>query len=189
MTILLSFSGKIGSGKDFLVKNVVIPFLKKNNKSYVVLSFANYLKQKLYTEYNVEYDKLYITKDEPTRKLLQKVGDEMRQRDINIFTKSVYINILNSLDFYDVIILSDTRFINEKKFLEGLNDIKTYTINIVSPNRTLNKMKSENSVHLKDHKSETELDNEMFNLILKNDYEDKDYEIVLYYFLDKVLQG
>lgn len=172
MSLLLSFSGKIGSGKDYIITNFIIPYLKQHKKSYIILSFANYLKQKLYIEHNVDYNKLYIHKDEDTRKLLQMVGDELRQKDKDVFIKSVYVQILNSLSNYDVIILSDTRFKNEKMFLETLKEIKTITVKIVSPNRTKDKMTKENSIHLQNHRSETELDDEKFDYVLNNDYQD-----------------
>lgn len=186
MSIVLSFSGKIGSGKDYIIKNVVIPYLKQKRISYIVLSFATYLKQKLFTEYNKEYSKLYIEKDKDTRKLLQMVGDEMRQKDKDIFTKSMHVSILTSLEFYDVIIVSDTRFKNEKSFLEGLSFIPVYTLRINAPGRTLDKLKKENSGELKEHRSETELDEERFDLIVENDYHDKRMEITMGEFLDSL---
>ena len=42
--LLVGFSGKIGSGKDYVAKNIFLPLLEKKQKiKYAILAFADSL--------------------------------------------------------------------------------------------------------------------------------------------------
>jgi hypothetical protein len=81
-TMIIGFSGKIGSGKDYVSKNIFLPILKNNikNINYLFLAFADPLKQECSLRYGCEYNKLYKDKDLFTRKSLQDVGTEFREK-------------------------------------------------------------------------------------------------------------
>jgi len=60
--MIIGFSGKIGSGKDYVSKNIFLPILKNNikNINYLFFSiFADPLKQECSLRYGCEYNKIY----------------------------------------------------------------------------------------------------------------------------------
>ena len=86
---MLGFSGKIGSGKDDFTKNVFLPLLEKKFKvKYIILAFADSLKQECALRYGYNYDKLYNNKDTLVRERLKLIGDEYRSK----YGENVFVN-------------------------------------------------------------------------------------------------
>lgn len=169
---LIGFSGKIGSGKDYVAKYIFLPFLNKELKKIcscnpvrpLFLSFADPLKQECALRYNCSYDQLYNNKDLFTRKKLQEVGIEFREK----YGKMVYVNAMEMniqlhVDRSDinVIIIPDVRFPGEMKFIQD-NGGKVYRV--IAKQRTHDKLfmeckGDENEMKLRsNHISETSLD-------------------------------
>jgi len=67
--MIIGFLGKLGSGKDFLVNNMVIPYLQnnKNKNNIVVISYEDALKVELMVHIDIEFERLYIEKNKKSR--------------------------------------------------------------------------------------------------------------------------
>jgi phosphomevalonate kinase len=174
---LIIISGKAGSGKDYLIKNVIIPILTKRNKSVCICSFANYLKTTLYTNKSFEFNELYDDKTSISRKALITVAETLKKQNTEIFHNAMYHDILKMETYnYDYCIISDLRLQSEYDFLQKLNYDKFF-VRITSLNRTKDKMLKE-SIDISKHSTETELDKFVVDLDIKNDYED-DTKIII----------
>lgn len=188
MKHIIGLSGKIGSGKNYIAEKVLYNMLTKRGKNVSIIAFADYLKMICYTYDNIPYEKLFINKDEDTRKILQTRGTNIRKIDNNIFIKMLECNIKILFDRnVDVIIVTDVRFNIEVDFLKSINST---IIRINAINRTIDKMKdeseTENTLSISTHKSETELDNyNKFDYTINNDY---DNEKNIYDILNKILE-
>lgn len=178
---IIGFSGKIGSGKDYVAKNIFLPLLKekKNHLRPLFLSFADPLKQECALRYNCSYEQLYKHKDLFTRTKLQEIGNEFREK----YGKMVYVNTMAmnirlhiERSDINIIIITDVRFPSEMEFIQK-NGGKIYRI--VAKKRTHNKLIMEckgnkNEMKLRsNHVSETSLDNENFDGYIENDPEDE----------------
>ena len=94
MKIVIGVTGKLGSGKDFITNNVIIPVLEKyarmssDNMRYMQCAFADQIKINVMSKNDVEYDDVYENKTPESRQLLQKEGTEIgRKEDKNIWVK------------------------------------------------------------------------------------------------------
>jgi len=178
--IIIGFSGKIGSGKDYIAKNIFLNLLKKKilGLNPLFLSFADPLKQECALKYGCSYAKLYQNKDNQTRELLQKVGSEFREE----YGKEVYVNAMKmNIDLHsersdiNLIIIPDVRYPNEMKFIQDTGG-KVYRI--TASKRTFHKLIKEcngiesDVLKRSTHVSETALDNGSFNGHISNDYND-----------------
>lgn len=188
MKYIIGLSGKIGSGKNYIAEKILYNMLTKRGKNVSIIAFGDYLKMMCYTYDNIPYEKLFINKDEDTRKILQTRGTDARKSDDNVFIKMLECNMKILFDRNtDVIIVTDVRFNNEVDFLKSKNSI---LIRINAINRTINKMRdecgTENTLSISTHKSETELDNyNGFDYIINNDY---DNEKNVYNILNEILE-
>lgn len=178
MNIVIGFSGKIGSGKDYVAKEIFLEKIKQISKNYLFLSFADPLKQECALRYNHTYEQLYHNKDNDTRKHLQDVGNEFRTKH----GKNVYVNTMKMLitlhserSNIDIFIIPDVRFPNEMKFIQSIGG-KVYRITAL--NRSRDKLLKEcggDEELLKirsQHVSEVSLDNHKFDGYIHNDYDD-----------------
>lgn len=181
-SIVIGFSGKIGSGKDYIAKEIFLAKLKERgaifNVKSLFLSFADPLKQECSLRYNHSYEQLYHNKDNDTRKHLQDVGNEFRDR----FGENVYVNVMKmSITLHSersnikIFIIPDVRFPNEMKFIQSIGG-KVYRI--TAKNRSHDKLQQEckgdvNEMELRSqHVSENSLDNHEFDGYIHNDYDD-----------------
>jgi len=178
--MIIGFSGKIGSGKDYVSKNIFLNLLKEriSGLNPLFLSFADPLKQECALKHGCSYEKLYQNKDNKTRELLQTLGSEFRDK----YGKEVYVNAMKlNIDLHsersniNLFIIPDVRYPVEMKFIQ---DIGGKVYRVTAPKRTFHKLKKECN-GIKDdilkrstHVSETALDNESFNGYISNDYND-----------------
>lgn len=176
--LIIGISGKIGSGKDYIAREI-LRFYREKNKNVLIICFADYLKILCISKDNIPYSRVFVSKDTESRRILQVRGDIERDQDPSIFCKVLenYLKLYEERGV-DVVIIPDVRFKNEYNSLRKYGAI---IIRINSPRRTRDKMINEcagdessfNSILI--HKSETELDDEKkFDFIIKNDYEDEE---------------
>lgn len=148
---IIILSGKAGSGKSTIAN-----ILKSKLNKTIVLSYASYLKE-------IAKNVLSWNGEENTkpRDFLQQVGVELikNQIDDKLLINRVIEDIKVYSYFYDYIIISDARFIDEINLIkDNFDNVKV--IHVVSDNDNLTKEQ-------KKHSTETSLDN----------FNDYDYEI------------
>jgi hypothetical protein len=177
-TYIIGFSGKIGSGKDYVAKNIFLPMLINLKINPLILSFADPLKQECALRYESTYEELYINKNNITRKRLQDVGDDFRNKyGATVYVNAMKMNIKLHTERSNVkcIIIPDVRFPEEMKFIQN-NGGKVFRI--VAKNRSIDKLKKEcnedkEEMNLRsNHISETALDDKCFDGYVKNDNDD-----------------
>lgn len=176
--IIIGVAGKMGSGKDFICNNVIIPILKKYNETFLQLAFADQIKVNVMTKNNVKYNDIYVNKTTETRRLLQIEGTEQGR---NLINEDIWINYFNNwITIFknrgiDNFICTDVRFKNEVEYIRKNGGILIY---INAPNRNLSRLTKESNGNLellekiKCHKSECDLDDldsTNFDLIINND--------------------
>lgn len=180
--LLIGVSGKAGSGKDYLTTRYIIPFIKGvMGESVLTWSFADQLKVNVMAQYNVEYNKLYVSKDENTRRLLQIEGTEKGRNvhgsDVWVKYFSGWVDVLTNRGI-DNIVVSDVRFQNEVDYIRKHNGL---LIRVVAPNRHMLRLLQEcdgDMTHydlLRKHPSECDLDSlpdSNFDIVIKNDLDD-----------------
>lgn len=151
--IIYVISGKSGSGKSKSAEIIKDIYYKKNKKG-IILSYATPLK---------EYAKNILNWNEEEAKprdFLQQVGVELIKEKIDkeFLIKRVLQDIKVYSYFYDVIIVSDARFVEEIECLKGFDKVISIHINSNIDDLTEKQ---------RNHSTETGLDN----------YNDYDYII------------
>ena len=167
--ILIGFSGKIGSGKNFIAEEIFLPKLfniyskRAPDKRLIpyYFSFGDHLKIECLCRNS--YSKLdqttamynfFIEKDQTTRDMLQKYGTEngrhVYHEEIWVRAVESWISIQESRleklrdrtknDFLPIFIISDVRFKNEAEFIKSNNGI---LIRVNAPNRSNKRICSE----------------------------------------------
>jgi len=180
---LIGIAGKLGSGKDFVATNFIIPYIENIlEEKYLLLSFADQLKVNVMVKHpNLNYNDLYETKTDQVRILLQQEGTENGR---NKFGENIWTNYHSKwMDIYsnrgiNNFITCDVRFKNE---LDYIKSKKGLIIKVISPGRNHDRMKKESIDDIykydiiKKHTSECDLDdveNSKFDYIINNDYND-----------------
>jgi hypothetical protein len=173
---IIGFSGKMGSGKDYISINILGDYLTKNGIPYIHMAFSDALKVELMAKGGYTYESLYIKKTIESRMALQKTGMDMRKMDDTIWIK--YLDSwmrVYSMRGTKIIIISDVRFPIEYNYIKDKGGI---IFRIIAPNRTLKKMKEETNENMeeieiiKKHISETAMDEiplEKYDAIFYND--------------------
>lgn len=192
MKIIIGITGKLGSGKDYIANNIIIPVIEKFNYRYLQYAFADQIKVNVMTKNGISYHDVYEEKTHDSRILLQKEGTEVgRKQDPNIWVNylSNWIHIYNKRGI-SVFIISDVRFKNEYKFIKEAD--MGLIIKVVAPQRNHQRLLKESEgdpiVYKKidNHLSECDLDDlsdKSFDLIIKNDINDyMDIEKIKYNF-------
>lgn len=184
MTRIIAFAGKIKSGKNYVVEQILIPYFKKLNKTVCILAFADFLKAICIAENNITYKNAFHEKNSVTRTLLQNTGDKYRKINSNYFISMVdtFINLSNERNSYDIIMITDLRFKTEYEYLLRMN---ATIFRVVAPERSLNAILEsckdqidEESIKEKyneitNHISEIDLDGVNNNITnIYNDYKD-----------------
>lgn len=152
-------SGKSGSGKTQVADYIIDNYNKKNMKA-VNLYYAYYLKD--YAKRILGWDGSEETKP---RDFLQQVGSELIKKHVNknLVTSRLLDDIEVFSYFYDVIVISDARFIDE------INLVKEKYSNAISINIIRNKENDLNELEKK-HDTETSLDNfNDYDYVINND--------------------
>lgn len=149
-------SGKASSGKS-MAASLIRDISHKNNKRAISLAYASYLKE--YAKNILEWDGDESSKP---REFLQQVGVELikNQIDDHMLINRIIEDVKVYSYFYDVIIISDARFVDEITCIKNtFNDVTVIRINsIIENNLTLSE---------KNHSTETSLD----------DYDNYDYKL------------
>lgn len=175
---LYGFSGKIGSGKNYVSEKIFLPLLPK--KSTIVMALADHFKVDACSKDNLAYERVFINKDEETRRILQLRGTEEGRlkygEDIWTRTLDTWIRVYQDRGIQRIII-TDIRFKNEVKWLKNKGG---KIFRIISPERTHTRMSKE-AVNqeaydrIKNHASEVDLDDyHDFDYVIANDYKDED---------------
>jgi len=180
MKFVIGVSGKLGSGKDYITTNVILPVLEKHKQRYLQLAFSDQIKINVMTKNAIGYNDLYLRKTEKSRQLLQTEGTEVgRTAD-----KDIWVNFLDnwikvhSNRGIDTFVVSDVRFMNEFDYIKNYGGIM---IKIVAHKRNNVRLLQESNGNqetydkISTHLSECDLDSlndDMFNLIIYNDPED-----------------
>ena len=152
MKIIL-ISGKAGSGKTSLAEEI-----KKQLPKTVVTNFSKYIK--LFAMEMTDWDGNDINKP---RTFLQEMGDTLRSININYLTDRLYNDMKVYEKYYDYVIISDVRLINEIEYFKD-KEYPVVTIRIVN---------NDNRRHLDNdqmsHCTEIELDNyDKFDLVIED---------------------
>lgn len=166
MKIIL-ISGKAGSGKTSLAKriNELLP-------KTVITSFSKYIKLFALEMTNWEGN----DSDKP-REFLQNMGDTLRSIDHNFMCNRLMEDMKVYEMYYDYVIISDVRLVNELEYFTKNNLYETYSIRINNNDNRRNLNNSEMN-----HITETDLDNyNKFNLIIDDNDIDNN--------IDKIVEG
>ena len=198
---VISFSGKIASGKDTLANALQMNLKKDLNVNFEIISFGYFLKDELKDFIdNLYFDERILSnifqisiddvkkckeilyteenrdiknKTNNIRKLLQYYGTNIRRKqDKNYWINRLIYYIKNSKT--NNFIITDSRFVNE---IESLNIFDTFKIDLrISKNEQLRRITNRDGTILSldelNHLSECELDDyKNFDLIL--DVDDK----------------
>jgi phosphomevalonate kinase len=189
--MIIGISGKMGSGKDYVCNNLIIPLLKKLDKCYLQVSFADQIKINVMTKSDMTFNDVYINKTTHSRKLLQQEGTEFGR---NVHGKDIWVKYLdNWISLYkfrgiENFICTDVRFLNEMEYIKQKGGI---VIRIVSKTRNLQRLEFESNGDknimnmLQEHPSECDLDNvpdDSFDIVIENEIGSDlcEYEDVMY---------
>lgn len=169
--ILIGLSGKMGVGKDYIAQNIILPYLEQRNIKTLIIAFADQIKVNTSVKNNISLSKMYDTKNEDIRRLLQKEGTE-NGRDK--YGDNIWINYVDKwTDIYSkrgiqAFIIMDVRFKNEAEYIKSKNGL---LIRIEAPLRNKERITNEkNSLEIQKHISEIDLDDYKFDNIINNDY-------------------
>ena len=173
-------SGKLGSGKNYVAEKILLPFLNRtvsSEKNSLSLALADHFKVDVCVKQNIDYERIFIKKDEESRKILQLKGTEEGRLK---YGEDIWINILktwirlHSERGVERFVVTDLRFPNEVEFIKKMGG---KVIRIHAPKRNHDavvkeaKGDPEKISSIKNHSSETALDNYTgFDYILYNDY-------------------
>jgi hypothetical protein len=156
--LYIGISGKLGSGKNYIMENIIYPYLFDNfNNDYIIhpipISFGDQIKTELLSRnLTLDYNKLFITKDDQTRRLLQLYGTEngRDKYNENIWIRAIdcwidltidrISNLYKNKKICFVIMISDIRFINEANYILDNNGL---LFKVYSPARNLDRLLQE----------------------------------------------
>ena len=167
-TIIIGVSGKLGTGKDYLIDTVIKPYFNHKGLTVRSMSFADHLKVSVAAENGLDINNMYGDKPPEIRRLLQKKGtEEGRDKygpDVWIRALEAWIKLIEMKGEADVILVGDCRFKNEAKWVNqnGL------LIRINAPDRNMERLKKEAGDNydllqaIASHPSETDLDDYIF---------------------------
>lgn len=166
MKIIL-ISGKAGSGKTSLAKRIS-ELLPKT----VITSFSKYIKL-----FALEMTDWKGNDSDKPREFLQNMGDTLRSIDHNFMCNRLMEDMKVYEIYYDYVIISDVRLVNELEYFTKNNLYETYSIRINNNDNRRNLNNSEMN-----HITETDLDNyNKFNLIIDDNDIDNN--------IDKIVEG
>lgn len=141
--LVIGISGKLGSGKDHIAKEVIGNYLASLGIPYMHMAFGDALKVHLMTTHGVPFNELYVKKTAYSRQMLQNVGMELRETDDKIWIKQIdaWISVYSGMRNVRVILISDVRFPIEYEYIKKRGGL---VFRIVAPKRTMCKMNEEN---------------------------------------------
>lgn len=138
---VFGFSGKMGSGKDFVAQHVFQPLI--GQERFVILSFADAMKIQCIVEEHVPRELIYGRKTSQSRQTLQAWGKTKRATcGQDVFIRYLHETILNHLSRgVKLILVTDVRFVEEVKYIE--ERLQGKVVRVVAPQRTLAKLLQE----------------------------------------------
>ena len=175
---ILGFSGKLGSGKNFIAEKVMMKMMEP--VPTVIISFADQIKVNVIVQHNADRHKCFVDKDEHTRKLMQRVGTEEGR---NVYGQDIWLKytlewmLVHASRGIKRIIIPDVRFHNEFDFIKNLGG---KLIRINAPKRNALALEREaakgtgTAADIASHQSEIELDSgRTFDYVIDNDVDSK----------------
>lgn len=158
--LIIGISGKMGSGKDYVIENFIIPLIR--GVPYAYTEFADQIKVSVASENNIDLQLLYDNKSAEHRRLLQKRGTE-EGRDI--YGKNIWINYLHNWlkvrekrEKNQIALIADCRFLNEVEWIESQGGV---VIRIDAEDRVAKRVATESQGNpeteamIRNHSSET----------------------------------
>jgi phosphomevalonate kinase len=170
--MIYGFSGKMGTGKNYICENMFLPIIKhETGKDVLQLAFADQIKVNVMTKYNLTKEDVCDKKSADVRHLLQKEGTEEGRDKLGT---NIWVNYLDKwIDLHrsrgiEHFLITDVRFINEVEYIKSKGG---RVIRIEAEERNRERLERENNgEHIRQHRSETELDTYTdFDLVLNND--------------------
>ena len=180
---LYGFSGKMGTGKNYISEKLFKAMLPVKNT--LVLALADHFKVECCAKDGIEYERVFVQKDGESRKLLQKRGTEEGRaiygEDIWTRTLETWIRRHHETGV-ERIIITDLRFRNEVEWVKSLGGM---TFRITAPQRNQTRLREEAELMtsqegtieekmniIANHPSETDLDglDDEFDFNINNDY-------------------
>ena len=117
---VIILSGKAGSGKS-MTANII---KNKINKKTIIISYASYLKE--YAKNIIGWD---LNEDNKPRTFLQEIGDLVKTIDSKFLINRIIEDIEVYKKYFDVIIVSDARFVDEIELIKSKYDSVVIRIN------------------------------------------------------------
>ena len=138
---VIILSGKAQSGKNMSAN------IMKNNieKKAIIISYASYLKE--YAKNIINWD---LNEETKPRSFLQEIGDLVKKIDSKFLINRIIEDIEVYKNYFDVIIISDARFVDEIELIKEKYDSIVIRINGKENNL---------SEKEKNHNTEISLDN------------------------------
>ena len=132
MVLLIGFSGKIGSGKNYIAEKI-LPTLFPSKYVPIYLAYADQLKVEVYARdktNTLNYDNLYVDKTPEIRRKLQLYGTEIGRedkKDMWVDALHMWITVLSNrwtrTDLIPIFIITDVRFVNEAAYILNNNGV------------------------------------------------------------------
>lgn len=173
--LLIGVSGKLGSGKDYIVENFIVPQLKSAGYNVAIVAFADHIKVNAAARNGLPIEIMYGNKTPEIRKMLQIAGtEEGRDKygpNIWVDTLDRWLKLRSMRDGTNAYVVTDCRFTNE---VEWIRDNGGLVIRVHAPDRNLTRLIAESNGNqeilesIKTHRSETELDDYPFDHIIDN---------------------
>jgi hypothetical protein len=190
MKILVGITGKLGSGKDYITNNIVIPAIASLNRPsgagitslthkyrYLQCAFADQLKINVMTKNYIDYKTIYEQKTPESRIFLQQEGTENGRR----LNENIWVNYLdNWMTVHnhrgiDIFVISDVRFKNEHRYIKTHGGI---ILKVLAPTRNQQRLTAESKncdytyKCISTHSSECDLDDlddSQYSMVIRND--------------------
>lgn len=172
---IIILSGKAQSGKNECA-DIIKEYYEKIDLKTVVISYASYLK--MYAKEVLGWDGSESTKP---RDFLQQVGVELIKNKINsnMLIDRVIDDIKVYSYFFDIIVISDARFVDEIEVIRK-NFSNVSVIHVLGKSNDL-------TFEQQNHSTETGLDNYSdYDFIINNDGSKEELRNKIFYLLEEV---
>jgi hypothetical protein len=176
MPVIIAVSGKLGTGKDYIIKHHILPMIKGK---VCKMAFADHIKVNVASQDPLVSltQCLEGSKDVYLRKKLQVAGTEQGR---DVYGPDIWVRTLENWiklrqirgDNIDVVLVTDCRFPNEAEWVTKNNGL---LIRIESPIRNEEALTHESAgdteklLSIMEHPSETSLDDYCFAYYIQND--------------------
>lgn len=169
MMFFILISGKIGSGKSTISKELYNYYKFTKGLNVIERNFADELKLQCSKELNLPIELFYcqnsknkIVKNNKTiGEYLQLIGAEERSKNENHWIEKLFTNVKNEYPKPDIVIISDVRFKNEIEYCK--TNCLCYSIRLNGDPNNIRKNSKRDLTHI----SEIDLDEyEKFDIII-----------------------